>query len=141
GLRAFLIHHGLDEVFWTDVAGKSVFLTTTDSEGDKRAVIAQANLPDFTVLNQQSTKYLVQAYIDNSDSVGKSYNTIAILGGHIIDLTRNGELQKNTMVLLSNGKIEYVGAINKSLIPQGAKVIDASNKFLIPGLWDMHAHV
>ena len=26
-------------------------------------------------------------------------------------------------------------------IPLGARVVDASGKYLIPGLWDMHAHI
>jgi len=141
GFKAFQINHGLDEIFWTDTDGKSVFLTTTDSEGDKREVISDRYLPKFSSLNHQSTQYLLQAYIDNSISIGKAHPVIAILGGNIIDVTRGGEVQKNTMILIINGKIDYVGAVNKALIPVGTQVIDATNKFLIPGLWDMHAHI
>ncbi|RZM19221.1 MAG: hypothetical protein EOO88_38635, partial [Pedobacter sp.] len=141
GLRAFLINHGLDEIFWTDMDGNAVFMTTNDTEGDKRAVVADRYLPQFVTLNQQSTQYLLQAYKESSSTVGKPYAAIAILGGNIIDVARGGELQKNTMVLIINGKIDYVGAIDRSLIPPASHVIDASNKFLIPGLWDMHAHV
>jgi imidazolonepropionase-like amidohydrolase len=139
--KVFQINHGLDEIFWTDTDGKSVFLTTTDSEGDKREVIAEEYLPQFSSLNHQSTQYLLQAYKDNNSSIGKPHNVIAILKGNIIDVTRDGEVQKNTMILIINGKIDYVGPVNNSLIPQGAQVIDATDKFLIPGLWDMHAHI
>ncbi|RZJ63733.1 MAG: hypothetical protein EOO45_20355, partial [Flavobacterium sp.] len=118
-----------------------VFMTTNDTEGDKRAVVADRYLPQFVTLNQQSTQYLLQAYKESSSTVGKPYAAIAILGGNIIDVARGGELQKNTMILIINGKIDYVGAIDRSLIPPASLVIDASNKFLIPGLWDMHAHV
>jgi imidazolonepropionase-like amidohydrolase len=141
GLKSYLIHHELDEIFWTDTYGKSAFLTTTDTEGDKREVIAEPYLPQFSSLNHKSTQFLLQAYKDKGSIIGKPYGVIAILGGNIIDVTGGGELQKNTMVLIINGKIDYVGAVNNSLIPTGAHVIDASNKFLIPGLWDMHAHV
>lgn len=141
GLRVFLINHGLDEIFWTDMEGNGVFMTTNDTEGDKREVVADQYLPQFGTLNQQSTQYLLQAYKESSSTIGKSYAAIAILGGNIIDVARGGELQKNTMILIINGKIDYVGAIDRSLIPPAAHVIDASNKFLIPGLWDMHAHV
>jgi imidazolonepropionase-like amidohydrolase len=141
GLKAFLINHGLDEVFWTDTEGKSVFMTTTDTEGDKREVIAEQYLPQFSSLNKQSTRYLLQAYKEKGSSIGKPYGVIAIIGGNIINVKQGGELQKNTMVLIKNGKIEYVGVANKSLIPLGAHIIDANNKFLIPGLWDMHAHI
>jgi len=141
GWKAFLINNGLDEVFWTDAQGKAVFLTTTDSEGDKREVINDQYLSAFSKLNQQSTRYLLQAYQENSGLEVKKNPAIAILGGTVIDITHKGELQKNTMVLIIKGKIDYVGAINKSLIPPGARLIDASNKFLLPGLWDMHAHI
>lgn len=141
GWKAFLINNGLDEIFWTDDQGKGVFLTTIDSEGDKREVIDERYLPAFKGLNQQSTHYLLQAYTDNSDIPAEKYPAIAILGGTIIDITHNGELHNNTMVLVIKGKIDYVGTINRSLIPPGAHLIDATNKFLLPGLWDMHAHI
>ncbi len=141
GWEAFLINNGLDEVFWTDAQGNAVFLTTTDSEGDKREVINDQHLSAFSKLNQQSTHHLLQSYQDHSDIVAKKNPAIAILGGTIIDITSKGELRNNTMVLIINGKINYVGAINKSLIPPGARLIDATNKFLLPGLWDMHAHI
>jgi len=140
-LRVFLINHGLDEIFWTDMEGNGVFMTTNDTEGDKREVVADKYLPQFGTLNQQSTQYLLQAYKESSSTVGKPYAAIAIIGGNIVDVALGGEMQKNTMILIINGKIAYVGSINKSLIPPAAHVIDASNKFLIPGLWDMHAHV
>jgi imidazolonepropionase-like amidohydrolase len=141
GWKAFLINNGLDEVFWTDAQGKAVFLTTTDSEGDKREVINEKYLSAFSQLNQQSTRHLLQSYQDHSGIAAKKNPAIAILGGTIIDITQKGELRNNTMVLIINGKIDYVGAIKKSLIPPGARLIDATNKFLLPGLWDMHAHI
>ncbi|OWK71394.1 hypothetical protein CBW18_10070 [Pedobacter sp. AJM] len=141
GWKTFLINNGMDEIFWTDAQGKAVFLTTIDSEGDKREVIDERYLSAFTKLNQQSTHHLLQAYIDNSGISAKKNPAIAILGGTIIDITHHGDLQNNTMVLIIKGKIDYVGTINRSLIPPGARLIDATNKFLLPGLWDMHAHI
>ena len=38
----------------------------------------------------------------------------------------------------SSGRGRARGA---AVVPAGAKVIDGSGKFLIPGLWDMHAHL
>jgi imidazolonepropionase-like amidohydrolase len=141
GFTAFQINHGLDEIFWTDKEGKSVFLTTLDSEGDKREVIAEKYVQLFNSLNHQSTQYLLQAYKNESNSIGKLHDVIVISGGNIIDITGAAGLQKNTMVIIKNNKIDYVGEVNKSLIPAGAKIINATDKFLIPGLWDMHAHV
>lgn len=56
----------------------------------------------------------------------------------VIDAT--GAVPKiNVSVVVSGGRI---AAIRQSTQPvAGATVIDAAGKFLIPGLWDMHAHV
>src|SRR3990172_9240003 len=45
-------------------------------------------------------------------------------------------LKPNETVVVTGDRITGVGA--KVRIPKGAQVIDASGKYLIPGLWDMH---
>jgi hypothetical protein len=42
-------------------------------------------------------------------------------------------------ILIHNGKIAAVGAGVHA--PHGARIVDASGKFVIPGLWDMHVHL
>src|SRR5262245_40825311 len=49
--------------------------------------------------------------------------------------------QLDMTVIISGGYITALGPAAKIKIPADARVIDASNKFLIPGLWDMHIHV
>jgi imidazolonepropionase-like amidohydrolase len=43
-------------------------------------------------------------------------------------------------VIVTGGRISAVAKAGELRTPAGAKVIDASGKFMIPGLWDMHAH-
>ncbi len=43
-------------------------------------------------------------------------------------------------VLVKNGKIINVGSDASLKISQGYKIIDGTNKTLMPGLWDMHSH-
>jgi imidazolonepropionase-like amidohydrolase len=43
-------------------------------------------------------------------------------------------------VVISGGHITALAKANKVSIPRNALVINATNKFLIPGLWDMHTH-
>ena len=45
-----------------------------------------------------------------------------------------------TIVIVGN-RIAALGKSNQIKVPEGARVIDATGKFLIPGLWDMHVHV
>ncbi|HET9227160.1 MAG TPA: hypothetical protein VFR31_10860, partial [Thermoanaerobaculia bacterium] len=52
-----------------------------------------------------------------------------------------GKVTPGTTVVLSGNRIQAVGADGEVQVPAGAEVIDAAGKTLMPGLWDMHAHV
>ncbi len=55
----------------------------------------------------------------------------------LIDMRSEPPQQNMTVVVEAN----RIGKIGKNIkIPKNAEVIDASGKFLIPGLWDMHSH-
>lgn len=63
--------------------------------------------------------------------------TLAITGGKVLTITR-GTLEGGT-VILEDGKIKAVG---KDIpIPAGAEVVDATGKWVLPGLIDAHSHV
>jgi Imidazolonepropionase and related amidohydrolases len=49
--------------------------------------------------------------------------------------------QPDMTVIINGNRITALGKANKVRIPPGAQVIDATGKFLIPGLWDMHIHL
>lgn len=61
---------------------------------------------------------------------------LLVKGGKVID-PANG-LAGNADILIENGKIAAVGA---KLPKDGAEVIDAANKLVLPGLIDMHVHL
>jgi Amidohydrolase family len=50
-----------------------------------------------------------------------------------------GSIFINGTVLIKDNMIEMVGN-STTKIPAGYKVIDGTNKFLMPGLWEMHGH-
>ena len=53
-----------------------------------------------------------------------------------------GAKPKADMTLIVVGdRITAVGRTGKVRVPEGARVIDAAGKYLIPGLWDMHVHL
>ena len=70
-------------------------------------------------------------------SVAQTPETIAISGVTVID-TINGRAIPNSTVTIRNGAITAVTPGGAP--PAGARRIDGRGKFLIPGLWDMHAH-
>lgn len=63
--------------------------------------------------------------------------TILIKNGTVWTNEKEGRLE-NTDVLIKNGKIARIG---KNLAEAGAKVIDASGKFVTPGIIDEHSHI
>lgn len=140
-LTALVINNGLDEILWINEKNEAVFLAGCDAESDKREVIDDRYAAQFNVLSQRSNEYLLQLYLDQNKHLGQQFEVIAITGANIIDLNDGGKVKPNSMLLLKGGKIAYVGALNKELIPMGAHVIDATGKFLLPGLWNMHAHL
>lgn len=57
----------------------------------------------------------------------------------VIDATGRARQKDQTVVIL-NGRIARIGKSRAVEMPANSKVLDASGKFLIPGLWDMHIH-
>jgi hypothetical protein len=54
---------------------------------------------------------------------------------------QSAEILKDQSVVVVGNRIRSVGPSNQVVSPAGAEVIDGSGKTLLPGLWDMHAHV
>jgi predicted amidohydrolase len=50
------------------------------------------------------------------------------------------EMARDMTVTIAGGRISDLQPSGKSAPSSSARVIDATNKFLIPGLWDMHVH-
>ena len=65
---------------------------------------------------------------------------IVIKGKLLID--GNGNLPiKNAVVLIEDSVVKAVGTEEEVKIPQGAKVIDAKDKTIMPGMIDAHVHL
>ena len=57
----------------------------------------------------------------------------------VIDMT-GAPPSPDMTVVISGDRITELGKTGKVHAPEGAQVIDATGKFIIPGLWDMHVH-
>ncbi|MEO0423551.1 MAG: amidohydrolase family protein [Pseudomonadota bacterium] len=64
---------------------------------------------------------------------------VAIVGARLFD-AHSGEVVPEASVFLHDG---IISAVYHEAVaaPEGATVIDAQGMLLIPGLWDMHAHI
>jgi imidazolonepropionase-like amidohydrolase len=70
----------------------------------------------------------------------KSNAPLALVGGTLIDVTGKAATP-NAVVLIEGDRIVAAGPRATTKIPDGAKIVDVTGKFLLPGLWDMHAHL
>ncbi|HEX5718308.1 MAG TPA: amidohydrolase family protein [Thermoanaerobaculia bacterium] len=62
---------------------------------------------------------------------------LVLKGVTVIDMT-GAAPRPGMTVIVRDGRIESVG---EGTAPQGAQIVNARGKFLIPGLWDMHVHL
>lgn len=71
---------------------------------------------------------------------GAEPGSLAFTHATVIDMT--GAPPKSDMTVVVRGnRIVAVGQTGRVPIPEGAQIINAAGKFLIPGLWDMHLHI
>lgn len=63
-----------------------------------------------------------------------------ITGATIIDSTKPEPI-KDAVIVIEGDRIKKIGARSGIEIPKGVQIIDASGKFIIPGLADMHNHL
>ncbi|HEV3445251.1 MAG TPA: amidohydrolase family protein [Gemmataceae bacterium] len=64
---------------------------------------------------------------------------LVLTGVTVIDATGT-PAQADMTLVIEGGRIRAVGRTAGITVPDGARVVNAAGKFLIPGLWDMHVH-
>ena len=51
------------------------------------------------------------------------------------------EVLTQQSVVVTDGRISQIGDVDSVEVPKGADLVDGTDRFLIPGLAEMHAHV
>lgn len=67
---------------------------------------------------------------------------LVLAGGTVVDVTNWGRSAKdlqNSIVIIEAGRVVAVGSSDEVPIPKGARVIDCTGKYLVPGLVDGYA--
>lgn len=72
--------------------------------------------------------------------IAVSAQTTAFIGVNVIPMDREHVLRNQT-VIVRDGVIAEIGDAKKVKVPKDASKIDATGKYLIPGLVDMHTHL
>lgn len=128
------------ETLWFDANRNLVAAISTDAEFDHFEAIREgyeSALGDFV---GRSGADGMAALADISKGIsGSRADTLAIVGGTLIDGTGAAPVA-DAAVVIRKGRIVATGPRSKVKIPKHANVVDAKGKFILPGLWDMHAH-
>jgi imidazolonepropionase-like amidohydrolase len=93
------------------------------------AILADAARTELAIAAQTSITLPIVAHGD-----------FALVGATVIDGTSRAPIEDATIVI-RDGRISAIGARASTPIPQGTKTVSVRGKTIIPGLWDMHAHV
>jgi imidazolonepropionase-like amidohydrolase len=64
---------------------------------------------------------------------------LVVSGGTMVDVA-SGIETPDSAIVISGQRIERVGTVANTKVPAGAQVVDAREKWIVPGLIDSHAH-
>lgn len=105
---------------------------------EKQAVLNTYNIPKSKLITHTMKKYLftvILLIIYNAVLISQRY----IHNVNIVDV-ENHKLQSNMTVVIQDGLISDIKPSDKIRLPENADIINASGKFLMPGLVDAHIH-
>jgi imidazolonepropionase-like amidohydrolase len=128
------------ESLWIDDAQNLVALVSTDAEFDHFEAIREpfeSSLGVFIASAVQSNLTAL-AKLSSAARVAPA-RKLAITGATLEDSTGAPAIP-DAVILIEDGVIKAVGPRSQVRIPKDASILDATGKFAIPGLWDMHAH-
>jgi imidazolonepropionase-like amidohydrolase len=91
-----------------------------------------------TIVKTQIYLVAVTATLIAAVPITPQTRTLSIAGVGVVDVV-HGRVIPNRMVTISGGTIASIA--QNGAPSANARVVDGQGKFLVPGLWDMHAHM
>ena len=83
--------------------------------------------------------FAIGIYSCDNPETAKTDDLIAIINTSIIDM-KDGAISEGMTLIIKNGIITTIGPSNQIEFSSETKVVNGIGKYVIPGLWDMHAH-
>jgi imidazolonepropionase-like amidohydrolase len=66
--------------------------------------------------------------------------TLVLAHVNVVDMA-NGYVVPQQTVIVAGSRIRTIASASEIDLPPGVRIIDGTDKYLIPGLWDMHVHI
>jgi imidazolonepropionase-like amidohydrolase len=127
------------ETIWLDETGRLAALVGVDAEFDHFEAVSPELEAAVPQLVARAASDGMAAMAETAAAISPAPSpAIAITGATILDMTARRPVVGTVVIV--DGRITAVGPSNRVTIPADAVVLDATGKFVMPGLWDMHAH-
>ncbi|MGA2184275.1 MAG: amidohydrolase family protein [Bryobacteraceae bacterium] len=128
------------ETLWFDGEMRLVAAVTVDDEMDHFEAVREEWEDGLAFFVRRAAEDNMQALADLSGGMPHSHGgVLAITGATLIDGTGRPPVH-DAVILVEGGRIRAAGPRGKVKIPAGATRFDATGRFVLPGLWDTHAH-
>jgi imidazolonepropionase-like amidohydrolase len=164
GRKVILTRYSIDGVVWgieyawldadgrlamfTSAAGglstKAVRAELVPAYDDLMQIATRAAIRDLTAISSASAPMTVAARSGMQDlaskSSGNARGKVALVGATLID-GNGGPPVPDATVIVADGLIVAAGPGAAIKVPLDTKSFDMRGKTIVPGLWDMHAHL
>jgi imidazolonepropionase-like amidohydrolase len=128
------------ETLWMDDKDQLAAIVTRDAEFDHFEAVREVYEPALAEFVSAGARDQIASLAEvNARLPGRKTGILAITGATLIDGLGGAPISPAT-VISRNGRIVAAGPTASITIPDDAERMDATGKYIIPGLWDMHAH-
>ena len=128
------------ETLWMDSNNDLAALVSTDAEFDHFEAVREEYEPALSKFVANAARDEMAALDELSQGLsGHRTGALAFVGATLINTTGEATIA-NATIVIRDGKVIAAGPGKKVKVPPDAQRIDVTNKYIIPGLWDMHAH-
>ena len=166
GRRVALTRYSIDGVVWgieyawldsdgrlamfTSAAGglstKTVRAALVPEYDDLMRIATRAAMHDLEVMSRGAAPMAISAHAEVQDLSESAASThvpkrkLALVGATLVDGTGAAPIPDAT-VIVADGLIVAAGPSASIRVPLDTKSFDVRGKTIVPGLWDMHAHL
>jgi imidazolonepropionase-like amidohydrolase len=146
GSRVALRRYSVDgllwgrEWVWLDARQNLAAVVTIDAEFDHFEAVREGLEPALPELVARAATDGMAQLADFAETAAPvRRGTLAIVGATLVDGTGRPPVP-DSVVLVRGERVVAAGPRARVEVPKGATVVDAKGAWVLPGLWDMHAH-
>lgn len=128
------------EDLWIDDQGELAALVTRDAEFDHFEAMRSDNTSLIDEFVRKAGDDAVAWLAEAARSGAMPPGALALVGARLVDGTGAPPIEDATVVV-DGDRIVAAGPRASTPVPANARRVDVAGATIVPGLWDMHAHV